>query len=202
MDGLREFIATLEGGWGYLFLFLSCLGENLFPPLPGDTFLILGAFLVGRGQLQFFPAYVAATTGSLLGFMVLFYVGRHFGSRLIQKSRFFSAERIEKVDEWFGRYGYGVIAINRFLSGFRGVVSMAAGLARMDPKRTFLLAALACTVWNALLMSAGVAIGENWEHILSQYQRIAFGVIALVLLGLWIRFTLRRRRKRRYDEGT
>lgn len=198
LEGIREFFETLEGGWGYLFLFVSCLGENLFPPLPGDTFMVLGAFLVGRGQLAFLPAYIAATAGSLLGFMVLFIVGRFFGARFLRRTpRLFSAERIVRVEAWFARYGYGVIAFNRFLSGFRGVVSIVAGLTGLDPKRTFVLAAVSCCIWNALLMSAGVLIGDHWEHILDQYQRIAFGLIAILLAGLWIRYVIRRRKRQR-----
>ena len=73
MEGLEVFFRSLQGFWGYLFLFVSAFVENIFPPMPGDTFVVIGAFLVGRDQLLFIPAYLAATGGSLLGFMFLYF---------------------------------------------------------------------------------------------------------------------------------
>jgi membrane protein DedA with SNARE-associated domain len=188
-SALTEFFHSLSGGWGYLFLFCSSLGENLFPPMPGDTFVVLGAFLVGRGQMEFLPAYLATTAGSLCGFMILFFAGRTWGFRLFQSpgGRFFSRERLEQVTRWFDRHGYRVIALNRFLSGFRSVVSFAAGTVKMDSRRVALLGLVSCVLWNALLMGVGILIGENWAVIVRHYQRFVFLLICLLILFWWVK---------------
>ncbi len=198
MDGLQEFFRSLEGGAGYVFLFFSSLGENLFPPMPGDTFVVLGAFLVGRGHLDFVPAYLSASAGSLLGFMMLYFVGLRWGRKIFQgrTGRFFSQDRLVEVEFWFDRYGYVVIAVNRLLSGFRALVSLGAGIARMDAKRVFGLCLVSVLIWNGILMGVGVYVGENWAVIVRHYQWIVFVLIAGIILVSLIRARMRKREAR------
>ena len=187
MESVRDFFFSIQGWGGYVFLFFSSLGENLFPPMPGDTFIVLGAFMVGRGQLQFLPAYVAATAGSASGFMILYAVGRKWGRRFFhgKKGKIFQSERLERIESWFDRYGYLVIGINRFLSGFRALVSFAAGMAKMDAWIVLGLGLTSILVWNALLMGMGVWVGEHWSIILRHYQIIVFVLIGIVIL-VWL----------------
>lgn len=196
MDRLQDFFRSLEGWGGYVFLFLSSLGENLFPPMPGDTFVVLGAFLVGRGQLAFLPAYIMATAGSISGFMILYFVGLRWGREIFRKKRgrFFSEEQLERVELWFARYGYFVIGINRFMSGFRAIVSIGAGIARMDSKKVFGLCLLSCLIWNGLLMGLGVWVGENWADIVNHYQLVVFILIFICILFIWVRSVLKKRK--------
>jgi len=196
VEVLQDFFNSLSGWGGYIFIFLSSLGENLFPPVPGDTFVVLGAFLVGRGQLKFLPAYLSATVGGLLGFMIVYFVGFFWGRRFFEgkKRRIFSQENLEKVEAWFSKYGYFVIAGNRFLSGFRGAVSLGAGIVKMDAKKVAGVAFLSCLVWNGLLMGMGIWIGKNWEVILHHYQRAVFVLISLAAFFWWIRSIVVKRR--------
>ena len=197
MDGLRVFFQSLDSWWGYLFLCVSAMAENLFPPLPGDSFVILSAFLVGRGHLQFLPAYTASTVGSITGFMLLFFAGKYWGRRLFQrgKGRFFSFNHLEKVEGWFERFGFLVIVFNRFLSGFRSIVSFAAGMAGMNTRKVFLLALLSCLIWNGVLMGVGVTVGENWVVIVSHYKRVVLALIVILLSFIWIKTYLQKRKK-------
>ena len=166
--------------------------------MPGDTFVVLGAFLVGRGQMTFIPAYISTTAGSITGFMILYSVGFHWGRKLFQGKlgKYFSEERLDKVENWFGHYGYSLLAANRFLSGFRSIVSLGAGIARMNWKMVFGMALLSCVLWNGLLMVVGIWIGENWAGIVRHYQMIVFIVLALIISVVWIRFILKKRKER------
>jgi membrane protein DedA with SNARE-associated domain len=187
MQALTAFFDSLHGVWGYVFLLVSAFIENIFPPLPGDTFVVLGAFLVGRGQLHFVPAYLAATTGSVAGFMLLFWIGKRWGRTLFVKrsGKVFSETHLNQIEKMMDRYGYWVIAFNRFLSGFRSVVSLGAGIADMDPAKIFVLSLLSCFLWNGLIMGMGVWIGENWAMILHHYQTAVFIVILIILCFFW-----------------
>lgn len=196
MEALKDFFFSLNSGWGYAFLFLASLGENLFPPMPGDTFVVLGAFLVGRGQLAWWPAYGVTTAGSISGFMLIFWAGQRWGRKVVELrgGKLFSPDHLCQVDAWFARWGYGLIAVNRFLSGFRAVVSLAAGMARMNRQRVFGLALLSCLVWNAALMAMGLWVGEHWEVVMGCYQKIAAGAVTLVILYFSIKVYRKHRR--------
>lgn len=180
----------------YLLLGLSAFVENVFPPIPGDTITAFGAFLVGTGKLSFMGVYLSTTLGSLLGFMSLFwlgsYLGRHF---FIEKDyRFLGARHIVKAEEWFGRYGYLLIAFNRFLPGVRSAVSLAGGISRLKAGWVTILALVSCAVWNLIWIMAGYMLGTNWKAvearmaaIMMKYNLAIFILVVLVVLFVFIR---------------
>ncbi|HID38215.1 MAG TPA: DedA family protein [Calditrichaeota bacterium] len=180
----------------YIVLGISAFIENTVPPIPGDTVTVLGAYLVSIEKLEFWGVYISTTVGSVLGFFFMYLLGLWFGrsvlnSRLSQK--IFSERQIKKTGVWFGKYGYWIIAANRFLSGTRSVISLFTGLFHLKWYLVLGLAFISAAIWNGLLISAGYMVGENWElitDIVSQYNKI---VIALTL-GIIIYFIVRRKR--------
>ncbi len=195
---LKDIFGHINPLTGYVVLFFSAIVENLFPPIPGDTVTVLGAYLITTGFLNFWGVYFSTTLGSVTGFFLMYLFGLRFGRTFIKsklKQRIFKDEQIEKVESWFGKYGYGIIAANRFLSGTRSVISLFAGLFHLRWWRVLLLATLSALIWNGLLIYAGYQLGVNWESIkgiLSQYNLI---VIVLTLL-LIIFFVYRKYRKK------
>ena len=146
--------------------------------------------------MAFLPAYIMATAGSISGFMILYFVGLRWGREIFRKKRgrFFSEEQLGRVELWFARYGYLVIGINRFMSGFRAIVSIGAGIARMDSKKVFGLCLLSCLIWNGLLMGLGVWVGENWADIVNHYQLVVFIIIFIFIIFIWVRSVLKKRK--------
>ena len=180
----------------YLLLGLSAFVENLFPPIPGDTITVFGAFLVGTGKLSFLGVYVATTAGSLLGFLALFWLAGLLGRRFfIQRDfRFLKAEQIMKAEAWFDKYGFLLIALNRFLPGVRSAVSIAAGLARFPLTVVGLLALLSCAVWNLIWILLGQTLGKNWDvvearmsSLMTHYRNAVLIALGVILLLLWLR---------------
>ena len=90
MDNILNYLDNLPDFLIYLFLGLGAFLENIFPPAPGDMIVVLGAFLVGTGRLNFIIVFISTTTGSLLGFLVLFWLGSYLGRRFfIERDYFF-----------------------------------------------------------------------------------------------------------------
>jgi membrane protein DedA with SNARE-associated domain len=180
----------------YLLLGLSAFVENLFPPIPGDTITVFGAFLVGVGKLNFFGVYLATTAGSLLGFLALFWLAGMLGRRFfIEKDfRFLKAEKIMKAESWFNTYGSLLIGLNRFLPGVRSAISIAAGLARFPLHWVGFLALLSCAVWNLIWILLGQTLGKNWDvvearmsSLMTHYRNAVFIGLGVILLLLWLR---------------
>jgi membrane protein DedA with SNARE-associated domain len=196
MDSLI-FIQQLSPGLAYTFLFFSALVENLIPPIPGDTVTVVGAYLVGRGVLNFWGVYISTTLGSISGFMGIFGIAYWLEWKIIEKyqPKWISRTHINKVEEWFRQYGLLVILFNRFLSGVRSVISLVAGLSKMHTGKVFLLALISCAVWNGGLIYLGTIVGKNWEiivHFLEVYNRTVLVLLAL-LLAVFIGYKLYRR---------
>ncbi len=169
-------------------LAISAFVENIFPPIPGDTVTAIGAFLVGTGRLNFLGVYAATTAGSLGGFMALFGIGRILGRRFfIEKDyRLFRAEKLRRAEEWFRRYGYLLVALNRFLPGARSGISLAGGISRLNTGHVACLALISCAIWNLAWMMLGYSLGSNWESVESTLQAVmtryntAVGILLLL----------------------
>ena len=171
----------------YLVLGLSAYTENVMPPIPGDTVVVLGAYLVSIGQLNFWGVFISTTIGSVAGFVTMYYIGRKFGRSFIYKksrSRIFKEDDIQKVELWFGKWGYWVIVANRFLSGTRSVISLFAGLFHLNATLVIVLSFVSALIWNGLLLFAGMLVGKNWgiiSDIISQYNKVLIALTVIVI---------------------
>ena len=199
-----EWMDGLPALWAYVIIFVIAYGENVVPPVPGDMIVVFGGYLVGRGQLDFVVVIGLATIGGALGFMTMYAIGRRLGYALLRSRRWrwLPRDEIARVQRWIRRWGYGIVAANRFLSGARSVIALSVGMARMRPWATLAFATLSALVWTSLIAFAGYKVGENWEVIagyLRNYGQAVLIVLAVLLLVQAVR-VYRRRRKRRQQE--
>ncbi len=183
----------------YLVFLLSAYTENVLPPIPGDTVVVLGAYLVSIGQLDFWGVYIATTVGSVAGFLTMYLIGYRYGRTFIYNkkygARMFKEDHIRKVEKWFSRWGYWVIFANRFLSGTRSVISLFAGSFHLHPVPVILLSTLSALIWNALLLVAGMLLGKNWQligEIITRYNQVFVVLLIVLLIYLVIRFRKKR----------
>lgn len=190
LDRFIVFLNSLPDSLIYFLLGLSAFVENVFPPAPGDTITAFGAFLVGTKRLHFFSMFVATTLGSLAGFMFLFWVGGVLGRRFFIERDYwcFKAEDIIRAEEWFRKYGYLLVLLNRFLPGIRSVISIAGGVSKLRVFRVTLFALISCCIWNLIWISLGYTLGSNWEvakgrieHIMARYN---FAILIILALGI------------------
>lgn len=187
-------VGVLAMAFGFAYI------ENLFPPSPSDVVLVVLGTLVGAGVIGFVPTLVAATSGSVLGFATAYALGARYGEALAQSPLvpFITPPLIARVESWFSKYHGLLVLGNRFLAGTRAVVSFVAGITRQPFVRTVVLSAISATVWNAILIYAGSAVGENWRSIdgwLSVYGWVVTGLL-VVALAIWF---IRKRKRRSQD---
>ena len=191
LDTLFNFIEQAPAWLVFLTVFLASYIENIFPPIPGDTILIFGAYLVGRGDLSFSMAMVTTLLGSVLGFMTLYVVGFKYGRGFMysKQQTWFSANSLERVEKLFDKWGYGVVLINRFLAGLRSVVGLFSGIGRLNIWKVVLFSTISSIMWNGTLIWLGSSIGENWEQIgiyLKRYNLVVTIIIVSVIAGFLI----------------
>jgi membrane protein DedA with SNARE-associated domain len=189
LEWFSNFFTWMQGlspVWAYLTLFLIAYGENVMPPIPGDMVVVFGGYLAGLGQLHLGVVVGLATLGGAVGFMTMFAIGRRFGQAVLDHRRFrwLPRDGVERARRWIHRYGYAVIAANRFLSGARSVISLTAGMARMEPARTLWWCTVSALVWTGLISYAGYAVGDNWPVVVEYLRAYGRVVLALLLVGL------------------
>ncbi|MFM8395009.1 MAG: DedA family protein, partial [Acidobacteriota bacterium] len=130
-------------------------------------------------------------------FMSAYLMGRYFEGHIVEGrvGRYLPTGAIQKVEELFRRFGYGVIVANRFLAGTRAIVSFFAGMSRMSLAKTTLLSALSAAAWNTLLLMLGEIFASNWQKVASYLQLYSVVVTGLVVvIALILVWQYRRRR--------
>lgn len=206
-QAITGFLQHNNNPLGLLLLGLSALLEYVFPPFPGDTVTLFGAFLVTRFGWSVTKVFLSVLVGSGLGAMVDFAFGHWVGERY-RDGRLFKSPalraRIDQVLDAFRRHGEVYVVLNRFLPAVRAVFFVAAGMARLRAWRVLLFALISAALWNALIIGAGYAVGANWSRITAlfrTYSIVAWGALGAVALALTLRFWLRRRAARRKPAG-
>lgn len=201
MEYLSDFLTWMESLpplLAYAAILIIAFGENVAPPIPGDMAVVFGGYLVGVGQLNFFVVVTLATIGGAVGFMTMYAIGYWVGDAVMdsERLRWIPKDRVGKAREWLDRYGYGLVAANRFLSGLRSVISLTVGMAHTDPWKTAMYATLGAAVWTGLIAYAGYAVGENWQIVagyLRDYGRIVLAIVVVAGIGTAFRWYLKRK---------
>ena len=190
---MQEFMLSIINQFGYLGVFLLIAIENIFPPIPSEVVLLFSGFMTTYTELNIVFMIIAATLGSLIGAIVLYYVGKILNkerlkkivSGKIGKILRLKNEDIEKADKWFDTKGNKTVFFCRFIPIVRSLISIPAGMSEM-PMLKFLIYTIAgSTIWNTVLIVIGNKVGENWVNILNifeQYSHITLIVLILIFI--------------------
>lgn len=206
MDELLDIISGSEGPVAYLVLALSAMLEYVFPPFPGDTVALFGAFLITARGWNALLVIGAITGGSLVGAWLDFAVGVALAKAPDWEPRTWVGRRwqrtwtrVEPLTKRLHERGAWYIVVNRFLPGIRALFFVAAGMAGLRLRAVLLWGALSAMLWNAVIIAVGVTIGANWERlqaIFRTYTTAAWVLIGLVAAALVVRWLIRHLRAR------
>ncbi len=103
----------------------------------------------------------------------------------------FYVKDFDKATDFFDRYGVQIVLFGRLIPVVRSLVSIPAGLTRMNPYKFFLFTAIGSLIWNTIWITAGFALGENWEvaeRFSSVVDYVVYAVIAYIAIRLVMRF--------------
>lgn len=183
----------------YVILFLFAFIENIFPPSPSDVVVVVGASLIATTSMGFIPVLLITSFGSSLGFMLMYFVGKIFGEKIIRSGKlsFITQEGLSNTDIWFNKWGYKLIIANRFMPGTRSVISFFTGVYELEIIKTFVFSTISAFAWNLLIIYAGMFLGNNVEAIdyyLSTYSLIGLIIAILVVLYFGLKYYLKRKR--------
>ncbi|BAU30958.1 membrane protein DedA with SNARE-associated domain [Microcella alkaliphila] len=181
--------------------------ENLFPPIPSEVILPLAGFTASRGTFSVTAVIIATTIGSVAGALVLYWLGRVLGTerlaRIADRIPLMHGDDVRTSVHWFEmRRGAVAVFVGRFVPLVRSLISIPAGVARMNVWLFLGLTTLGSGIWNTIFVVLGFILGENWrvvEEVASQYGDVLLVVligVGIVLIGLAIRRHRRERQAR------
>ncbi|MCQ6279378.1 DedA family protein [Bacillus sp. EB600] len=164
MSQFIQSIFEILSSLGYLGIALGLMVEII----PSEIVLAYGGYLISLGKISFIGALVAGLIGGLIAQWFLYWLGRYGGRPILNKYGkyiFLRPSHIDIAQQWFNRYGTGVIFTARFIPVVRHAISIPAGIAKMSFSKFSLYTGLAIIPWSCLFLYLGIKLGSNWEQI-------------------------------------
>ncbi len=180
----------------YLVVGLGAAIENVVPPVPADTFVVLGAFLSAQGRATILGVFLATWLCNVASALIVYGLGRRWGRGFFATAAgrwLLRPRQLARLSALYDAHGFKIIFVSRFLPGFRAVVPVFAGISRLVFWRTALPLTLASAIWYGLLVYLGAMFGRNLGVILETLENVntVLLIVALavaVLVGvLWWR---------------
>jgi len=166
--------------------------------LEGETVIIFAGFAAAQGLVDPALLLAAAWLGSFAGDQCYFWLGRHFGVRLLDR---FPRWRhgVDAALHWLERYDAGFILSFRFIYGVRNFSSFALGLSAVRWNRFLRLNFIAAGLWAASFVCVGYFLGHAFRAVLGDLARsfslVMLGVFVMIGGGMWLMHRLQRRRR-------
>jgi len=169
---MTEFILNLIHSWGYLGIAILMFLENVFPPIPSEVIMSVSGVMVAQGRFDFWTLVAVAVAGTTLGNWVWYWIGRWFGyarlKPLIDRyGRWLTLDwdEVEKLHDWFLKYGSGIVFVFRFVPIARTMVSLPAGMVRMSQVKFLIWTAAGSTIWISAIAGAGNWFGKQFAEV-------------------------------------
>ena len=203
---MEEFVISIMNQFGYLGIFFLIFIENIFPPIPSEVVLLFGGFMTTYSKLNIIGMTIFSTIGSVIGAIVLYYIGKLLNkerlkkivSGKIGKILCLKASDIEKADKWFDTKRNKTVFFCRFSPVVRSLISIPAGMSEMAMGKFLIYTTTGSLIWNAVLLFVGSKMGENWkkiETLISRYSHIILIILIIVFLVIIIYHFSKRKKK-------
>ncbi|ANY74386.1 DedA family protein [Paenibacillus ihbetae] len=188
---------------GYFGIMLGLMVEVI----PSEIVLAYGGYLISLGEVHFLGAMLFGTVGGVLAQLFVYWIGRYGGRPFLEKYGKYiliKKQHMDYAEEWFAKYGTGVIFTARFVPVVRHAISIPAGISKMNVGRFTLLTTLAVIPWTALFLYLGWMLGDRWEQIGEKAkpytQEILLGALAVMILYFLIKWIKSAKVRSRLDE--
>ncbi len=197
LNAINLWVQGVIRSLGYPGLGIVMFLENVFPPIPSEIVLPMAGWLTLGDEAPFTitGVTVVGAIGSVAGAYFFYGLGRWFDERRVRyllrrfgKWLMLSEHDLDVSLAWFQRYGEYVIFFGRMVPIVRSLISVPAGLARMNIPRFTLYTAVGTALWSFILAFAGRMLGESWPLVaefIDRYENVVLIASALAVIGFF-----------------
>lgn len=180
--------------------------ESSFIPFPSEVIIPPAGWKAAQGLLNSWWVLLAATIGALIWALFNYYIALWLGRKVIYRLAntrrahmlLIDKESIEKAEIYFRSHGKTSTFIGRLLPAIRQLISLPAGLAKMDIKYFILYTTLGALLWNIILFITGYILGQHREKVKEYnhvFTNIVYGIIIGGIVFITIRYILKKKKK-------
>jgi membrane protein DedA with SNARE-associated domain len=203
MEVFQSILDWYMANLNYFTVALLMLIESTFLPMPSEVVVPFAAYKAAQGDLNVFLVVifgtVGALSGSLINYTLAYYLGRPivyaFAGSRIGKMFLLSKEKVIHAEEYFIRNGKASTFIGRLVPGVRHLISIPAGLAKMDLRSFMLYTFIGAGMWNIILAIIGYYVYEIRDRIFPYLGHILVVLGVTFVIYLIIKGRINRKKK-------
>lgn len=191
---INEILSWLTS-MGYLGIALGLMIEII----PSEIVLAYGGYMVSEGTISFIGAIVAGVIGGTIAQCFIYWIARYGGRPFLDKYGKYlllKKHHVDVAENWFRRYGAGVVFSARFIPVVRHAISIPAGLAKMPLSKFVILTTLAIIPWSVIFVYLGYQLGGQWKDVDSYAGMYTTPIIILALVFIVVYFVVKKMRSR------
>jgi membrane protein DedA with SNARE-associated domain len=199
---IAQTIVSYIGDMGYWGIFLLMFLESTFFPFPSEIVMIPAGYLAFKGELNLYMVVLAGIVGSVAGALFNYYLAIHFGRKFILRyGRYFfiKEETLDKLEAFFIKHGELSTFNGRLIPGIRQLISLPAGLARMNMAKFAFYSGFGAGIWVIVLVALGYLLGSN-EALISEYLHTATVIALFCVVLITIFYIVRHKRRQKILE--
>ena len=201
---VQLFIGIIERA-GYIGVGFLMTLESMVAPVPSEAVMPFAGFLWAKGVMSPWLIIVFSTLGSIIGSLISYYIGKWGGQVFVKKyGRYFllNQQHLELTEKFFSRYGAKAIFFSRFIPVVRHLISLPAGVGKMNLFKFSVYTIVGAGIWNTFLAWLGYYLGSKWEEIRKYSEILDMAVVLLIIftVGFWIYKRLKRRKRTVTDD--
>lgn len=197
---LVEYIVAFINSTGYLSILVLMILESMVFPIPSEAVMPFAGFLIMDGGFTFTGVIAVSTLGSIIGSLISYWMGWAGGRPFIErygKYLLLDKHHLALTEKYFTKRGEVTIFISRFIPVVRHLISIPAGMGKMNIWRFIIFTTIGAAMWNAFLTWVGYKLKSNWNEVLKYSSIIDIVIVAgLVIVFIYVAIKLKKAYKK------
>jgi membrane protein DedA with SNARE-associated domain len=210
-DSVFDTVTAAVSSWiaefGYPAIFVAALLENLFPPIPSEVIFPLVGFVAYHNNLGIIHAIsmgLVGAIGSTVGAIIIYYFSLKIGKPAILRFGSYikvSEKALLNAESWFQKYGTIAVFSGRMAPAIRELISIPAGIGRMNIMKFIFFTFAGSAVWSVALTLLGYFLGDAWSIMADQLSSVFSVIAVIILITIFAVFGLRYYSKRKDERN-
>lgn len=185
-----DYVVNFIAQTGYLGVFLLMALENIFPPIPSEIIMPFAGFVVAKGELNLIGVMLAGTAGSVVGALPWYFAGRWLGRERLKRvashhGRWLtvSADEVDKSVDAFEQHGRKIVLFGRLIPAVRTLISVPAGIARMNLPAFIAYTTAGSLLWTSILAGTGYTLEKNYAAVGAFVDPLSKAILATIVVA-------------------
>ena len=187
--GITEFLVPIITAFiesiGYLGIFILMMFESMIAPVPSEAVMPFAGMLINNGEFTLAGVIFFSTLGSIVGSLLSYYIGYYGGRPILNrygKYLLLDNHHLDITEKYFQKKGDITIFICRFIPVVRHLISIPAGMGKMNLIKFSIYTIIGAGMWNAFLTFVGIKLGKNWDEVLKYSTVIDIFIVAAMFI--------------------